>query len=170
MAPFNRRTQLATQAPDGAWLHDKAPPSGPRRDTASAVHAGPTTNKLVVSNLHYEVTPKDLMAIFGQIGTLVREPLIRKPPLIERLGRAEGEAKTALVKNTRSVAVARARGKGARGAAAPAPRPARAKPKTAAELDTELDAFMGAPPAGAKTTETQVQNGGSAQEGDVEMQ
>jgi hypothetical protein len=46
----------------------------------------------MVTNLHYELTPKDLMvctappviqlltilqSVFGQVGTLVREPLIR---------------------------------------------------------------------------------------------
>ncbi|KAG6806934.1 hypothetical protein H0H93_002201, partial [Arthromyces matolae] len=67
---------------DGQWLHDKAP-TGPRGDggrskpaAVPAAIATPNT-KLVVSNLHYEITAKDLTAIFGQIGTLVREPLIR---------------------------------------------------------------------------------------------
>ncbi|KAF9233205.1 hypothetical protein BU15DRAFT_80363 [Melanogaster broomeanus] len=43
---------------------------------------------LVVSNLHYEITPKDLVSIFGQVGTLVREPLIR----YDRSGRSSGVA------------------------------------------------------------------------------
>lgn len=84
-------------------MHDKAP-TGPRgRTTAprgSAVPTGPAAavnSKLLVSNLHYDVTPKDLIvrafppfdsrptqadtiynqSVFGQIGTLVREPLLR---------------------------------------------------------------------------------------------
>jgi len=53
---------------DGQWLHDKAP-TGPARGRASATRgpAPPTgpaasiNSKLIVSNLHYDVTPKDLM-------------------------------------------------------------------------------------------------------------
>lgn len=52
---------------DGQWLHDKAP-TGPAKGRAPATRgAAPPTgpaasinSKLVVSNLHYEVTPKDL--------------------------------------------------------------------------------------------------------------
>jgi hypothetical protein len=79
-------------ASNGSWLHDKAP---------TAPRAASLNNKLLVSNLHYEVTPKDLtvsiqtssffpkiflcrlaqtrssQSIFGQIGTLIREPQIR---------------------------------------------------------------------------------------------
>ncbi|KAF9051494.1 hypothetical protein BJ165DRAFT_1449125 [Panaeolus papilionaceus] len=75
---------------NGQWLHDKAP-TGPARGRIApnpirkamavtpAIPAG-MNNRLRVSNLHYEVTPKDLMSIFGQIGTLVREPLLRVRP------------------------------------------------------------------------------------------
>ncbi|KIK68692.1 hypothetical protein GYMLUDRAFT_36179 [Collybiopsis luxurians FD-317 M1] len=73
------------------WLHDKAPgiksqdddsrPRGPSQPTEQ-------NSKLAVSNLHYEITPKDLTAIFGQIGTLVREPIIR----YDRSGRSLGTA------------------------------------------------------------------------------
>ncbi|KJA25502.1 hypothetical protein HYPSUDRAFT_182437 [Hypholoma sublateritium FD-334 SS-4] len=79
---------------DGQWVHDKAP-TGPRgRTTAprgSAVPTGPAAavnSKLLVSNLHYDVTPKDLISVFGQIGTLVREPLLR----YDRSGRSTGSA------------------------------------------------------------------------------
>ncbi|KAF9269415.1 RNA-binding domain-containing protein [Marasmius fiardii PR-910] len=74
------------------WVHDKAPgvkntlnnDEKPRTPSSTNL---PTT-KLQVSNLHYEVTPKDLTSIFGQIGTLVREPMIR----YDRSGRSSGVA------------------------------------------------------------------------------
>jgi THO complex subunit 4 len=91
--PYSRPATRANV--DGQWLHDKAP-TGPARGGASAFRgAGPPTgpaasinNKLVVSNLHYEITPKDLTAVFGQIGTLIREPLLR----YDRSGRSSGSA------------------------------------------------------------------------------
>ncbi|KAF9444844.1 RNA-binding domain-containing protein, partial [Macrolepiota fuliginosa MF-IS2] len=67
-----------SRAPEGQWLHDKAPVSA----------SSAPTDKILVSNLHYEITAKDLTAIFGQIGTLVREPLIR----YDRSGRSSGQA------------------------------------------------------------------------------
>jgi len=42
----------------------------------------------MVTNLHYELNPKDLISVFGQVGTLVREPLIR----YDRSGRSSGVA------------------------------------------------------------------------------
>ncbi|KAF8068841.1 hypothetical protein FPV67DRAFT_1092872 [Lyophyllum atratum] len=78
---------------DGQWLHDKAP-TGPRGDNgrsrmaAAPANIASVNSKLLVSNLHYDITPKDLTAIFGQIGTLVREPLIR----YDRSGRSSGTA------------------------------------------------------------------------------
>ncbi|GAV99840.1 RNA-binding domain-containing protein [Lentinula edodes] len=77
---------------NGQWLHDKAP--GMKNTNTDSRPRGPSdiveqsNTKLLVSNLHYEVTPKDLAAIFGQIGTLVREPLIR----YDRSGRSTGNA------------------------------------------------------------------------------
>ncbi|ESK90229.1 tho complex subunit 4-a-like [Moniliophthora roreri MCA 2997] len=77
------------------WVHDKAPGvksnnnlnnSNTARLPSSVNTAGNT--KLLVSNLHYEITPKDLASIFGQIGTLVREPLIK----YDRSGRSSGTA------------------------------------------------------------------------------
>lgn len=71
-----------TGAPAGQWQHDRYNGGNTGRK-AAAPTAGPARgapgvgNRLEVSNLHYEVTAKDLAAIFGQIGTLVREPLIR---------------------------------------------------------------------------------------------
>jgi len=75
--PYNR-PEARTKASDGMWLHDKAP-GAPRAAINSNVHKTEASlnSKLVVSNLHYEISAKDLTAIFGQIGTLVREPLIR---------------------------------------------------------------------------------------------
>jgi hypothetical protein len=80
---------------DSVWVHDRAP-GAPRAATQSSNPNASLSNKLMVTNLHYEITPKDLTvcpdpllphshimtfyyleAIFGQIGTLVREPFIR---------------------------------------------------------------------------------------------
>ncbi|KIY47487.1 hypothetical protein FISHEDRAFT_45163 [Fistulina hepatica ATCC 64428] len=44
--------------------------------------------RLIVSNLHYEITVKNLTDIFGAIGTLIREPYIR----YDRSGRSTGVA------------------------------------------------------------------------------
>jgi THO complex subunit 4 len=163
-----------------------------------------------VSNLHYEITPKDLISIFGQIGTLIREPLLRydrsgrsigeaivsfetpveatrakkqfhgilakgqpmsvsfyvapraprrtasapsttvrsllnrveKPSLVERL--TKEEADIVPPSGPRSLA-GPARTRPVRGVVKPAARspPKRKQPKTAEELDKELDAFMG---------------------------
>ncbi|PPQ96837.1 hypothetical protein CVT26_006006 [Gymnopilus dilepis] len=78
---------------DGQWLHDRAPTGpakmrAPAANRAAPVHPASVSNKLLVSNLHYEITPKDLIAVFGQIGTLVREPLLR----YDRSGRSSGTA------------------------------------------------------------------------------
>ncbi|KIJ62187.1 hypothetical protein HYDPIDRAFT_176708 [Hydnomerulius pinastri MD-312] len=76
---------------DGPWLHDRAPfasVKGNNAPPAATTVTNVPNTKLVVSNLHYEITPKDLVSIFGQIGTLVREPLIR----YDRSGRSSGVA------------------------------------------------------------------------------
>ncbi|KAG7094884.1 hypothetical protein E1B28_005691 [Marasmius oreades] len=74
------------------WVHDKAPGVKNALNNDEKPRLPSTTNlpttKLQVSNLHYEVTPKDLTSIFGQIGTLVREPMIR----YDRSGRSSGVA------------------------------------------------------------------------------
>ncbi|KAF8889595.1 hypothetical protein BD779DRAFT_1520008 [Infundibulicybe gibba] len=83
---------------DAQWVHDMAP-KGPRADINGngkpRIPTGPAAtlpsvlnNKLIVSNLHYEVTPQDLSLVFGHVGTLVREPLIR----YDRSGRSSGSA------------------------------------------------------------------------------
>ncbi|TDL25200.1 hypothetical protein BD410DRAFT_765817 [Rickenella mellea] len=78
---------------DGMWQHDKAPgvPRAVANTNTNGVARGPQAglnSKLVVSNLHYNVNAKDLTAIFGQIGTLVREPHIK----YDRSGRSTGIA------------------------------------------------------------------------------
>ncbi|OCH86809.1 hypothetical protein OBBRIDRAFT_782636 [Obba rivulosa] len=86
------RTQRPAARPrgvEGEWLHDKAP--GLSAAALSGNDDGTvldTSAKIMVSNLHYELTPKDLTQIFGQVGTLVREPLIR----YDRSGRSSGVA------------------------------------------------------------------------------
>ncbi|KAK2461220.1 hypothetical protein APHAL10511_006747 [Amanita phalloides] len=77
----------ATRDADGKWAHDKAP-TGPAGGAPKPVTPAAVNTRIVVSNLHYEINPKDLAAIFGQIGTLVREPLIR----YDRSGRSSGTA------------------------------------------------------------------------------
>ncbi|KAI9569886.1 hypothetical protein HD554DRAFT_2019684 [Boletus coccyginus] len=86
-----RKPYARPRGSDGAWLHDRAPLSSSKGNngiTPTAPSAAALNTKLVVSNLHYEITPKDLVSIFGQIGTLVREPLIR----YDRSGRSSGVA------------------------------------------------------------------------------
>ncbi|KAG2352906.1 hypothetical protein BDR07DRAFT_1435594 [Suillus spraguei] len=89
MAPIRSERQKKPYArprgSDGHWVHDRAPLQSARANAPA--NTGSTT-KLIVSNLHYEITPKDLVSIFGQIGTLVREPLIR----YDRSGRSSGVA------------------------------------------------------------------------------
>ncbi|KAL0959697.1 hypothetical protein HGRIS_011392 [Hohenbuehelia grisea] len=90
-----RKPYSRSSAIDGQWEHDKAHlgggaprnARGPKRTPIAAPTEMPNS-KLLVSNLHYEITPKDLNSIFGQIGTLVREPLIR----YDRSGRSSGVA------------------------------------------------------------------------------
>jgi len=85
--PYNRPSPRP-RASDGSWvhdMHDKAP--APQQST----HDAPTqqgNTRVMVTNLHYELTPKDLISVFGQVGTLVREPLIR----YDRSGRSSGVA------------------------------------------------------------------------------
>ncbi|KDQ06889.1 hypothetical protein BOTBODRAFT_39253 [Botryobasidium botryosum FD-172 SS1] len=76
-APYSRAA--ARTGPGGAWLHDLAPGARAARPAPAATNAGSSdiSNKLLVSNLHYEVMPKDLVSIFATIGTLAGEPVIR---------------------------------------------------------------------------------------------
>ncbi|KAG1776768.1 hypothetical protein EV702DRAFT_1106335 [Suillus placidus] len=89
MAPIRSERQKKPYArprgSDGHWVHDRAPLQSAKANTPANTGS---TAKLIVSNLHYEITPKDLVSIFGQIGTLVREPLIR----YDRSGRSSGVA------------------------------------------------------------------------------
>ncbi|KAF8591286.1 hypothetical protein K439DRAFT_1327309 [Ramaria rubella] len=68
---------IPTAPRNGAWVHDRAPGMHPT-----------TSTRLVVSNLHWEVTVKDLTSIFSTIGNLAREPVIR----FDRSGRSTGVA------------------------------------------------------------------------------
>ncbi|KAG9101688.1 hypothetical protein FS749_004497 [Ceratobasidium sp. UAMH 11750] len=86
--PYTRPPPPVESA-DGLWVHDMAPGGDegrkPRPSTSNTVTE---SNRLLVSNLHYEVTQKDLASIFGTIGTLLREPTIR----YDRSGRSTGVA------------------------------------------------------------------------------
>ncbi|KAJ7689410.1 hypothetical protein B0H17DRAFT_1202303 [Mycena rosella] len=79
--PYSRPTSRPST--DGQWLHDLAPGApGARARFAAAPGAlgspAVPSNRLVVSNLHYEISPKDLTAIFGQIdqGTMTPPPAL----------------------------------------------------------------------------------------------
>ncbi|KAI5996258.1 hypothetical protein EDD15DRAFT_2251365 [Pisolithus albus] len=82
----NKKPYSRPRRSDGFWLHERAP-NKPNNTVDTPKSAAPNT-KLVVSNLHYEITPNNLVSIFGQVGTLVREPLIR----YDRSGRSSGVA------------------------------------------------------------------------------
>ncbi|KAJ7666033.1 hypothetical protein DFH06DRAFT_265277 [Mycena polygramma] len=201
---------------EGQWLHDMADDNNTTNHTSTArprlagVAAGPST-RLVVTNLHYEISPKDLTAIFGQIGTLVCEPEIRydrsgrssgtaivsfetlveatrakkqfdgilakgqpmtiafdavapprqprgrsssapttssllnrieRAPLLDRLSGSKDDSSLRTPRGVGPIRTARGAQKPARGGRAAAPKKAKA-PKTASDLDKELDAFMG---------------------------
>lgn len=91
----SQRPTDRSRGSDGEWLHDM-------HDNKNAAPAKPTlqqqttNNRVIVTNLHYELSAKDLtvrplatplsayrpttccpQSVFGQVGTLVREPLIR---------------------------------------------------------------------------------------------
>ncbi|EIW78609.1 hypothetical protein CONPUDRAFT_108567 [Coniophora puteana RWD-64-598 SS2] len=207
MAPArNSKPYARPRRSDGVWSHDRAAlSSGPAARTAGSE----PSMKLIVSNLHYEITPKNLMSIFGQIGTLVCEPQIRydrsgrssgvaivtyetigeatraknqfqgllakgqpmeiashvdaprrtrsasmpgvstasllnrieKPSLVDRLNPTDNKKQQ---QGAGPVRNARGGGRGPRGGGKTrAARPSKSKPKTAEDLDKELDVFMG---------------------------
>ncbi|KAI6168421.1 hypothetical protein EDD17DRAFT_1466083 [Pisolithus thermaeus] len=82
----NKKPYSRPRRSEGFWLHDRA--SNKPSNTADTSKSAAPNTKLVVSNLHYEITPNNLVSIFGQVGTLVREPLIR----YDRSGRSSGVA------------------------------------------------------------------------------
>ncbi|KAL4067028.1 hypothetical protein V8B97DRAFT_2009679 [Scleroderma yunnanense] len=226
MAPIrsdgNKKPYSRPRRSDGFWLHDPVTSTKRSNATDSPNPAAPNT-KLIVSNLHYEITPKDLVSIFGQVGTLVREPHIRydrsgrssgvaiisfenaedathakkqfdgkvakgqpmeiafdtTPPkrprsssmpllnrmerrsLAERLGNGAQLTEKTELGPTRRHPTRPARG-GPRGG-----RSTRPKPKTAEELDRELDVFMGED--AQETTSVESKTGDSVPAQDVEM-
>ncbi|KAF9788336.1 RNA-binding domain-containing protein [Thelephora terrestris] len=205
MAPFDRAkkpySRPSSRAGDGAWQHDLHEKAAPAPHRSLAVNqALDENNRIMVKNLHYELTPKDLMSVFGNVGTLVREPQIRydrsgrssgvaiityetpeeasqaiarfngatangqmmtveyapiptkpkrrsvsaptslidrisKPPLLERLGDSKKTAEPTAPRKPRGGGPTRTKGMRP-------PRPGPKKPKTAEELDKELDSFM----------------------------
>ncbi|KAJ2934188.1 hypothetical protein H1R20_g2911, partial [Candolleomyces eurysporus] len=197
------------------WQHDKYPGVSQRRPAANgpAKQADPPSigNRLEVSNLHYEVAPKDLkydgsgrslgiaIVTFETSAEATRakkqfdgilakgQPMhikfftppapkrtasapstlsllarIEKPPLLERVARDDADAAVAAAASKKTTNGAGAAGKGRIGPVRSKPQPRattrreKKKPKTAADLDKELDAFMGdaepAPAAGASAT------------------
>jgi len=87
---------------------------------------------------------------------------IQKPPLLNRLDRAHNDAKVSLMQSRKLGPVRGGRGRG-RGGGAGRGRAANAAPKSAAELDSEIDAFMAVDSASGTPTAK------SAENGDVEM-
>ncbi|PVG01455.1 RNA-binding domain-containing protein [Serendipita vermifera] len=86
--PYARHTPGGI--PDGQWLHDKAP-GGDRvrvRRTVETNTSHTPSAKLLVDNLHYEVSEKDLANLFGKYGSFAKEPRIR----FDRSGRSTGSA------------------------------------------------------------------------------
>jgi hypothetical protein len=62
-------------ADDGAWLHDRAPGTRPRGPIGKGIAsgdaaAGAPRSKLHVTNLQYEITPKDLLVRYTALLTL----------------------------------------------------------------------------------------------------
>ncbi|KAL1742533.1 hypothetical protein HDZ31DRAFT_43032 [Schizophyllum fasciatum] len=93
MASVRRNTRKPYSRPDvnDQWVHDRAPGAKRAADPdTNGLGKGPApaNARLMVSNLHYEITPVDLSKIFGQAGILVREPQIR----YDRSGRSTGTA------------------------------------------------------------------------------
>jgi THO complex subunit 4 len=86
---------------------------------------------------------------------------IQKPPLLNRLDKAHSEAKKSLMQS-KKLGPVRGRGRG-RGSGAGRGRGANAPPKSAAELDSEIDAFMAVDSASGTPAAK------SAENGDVEM-
>ncbi|KAG8757436.1 hypothetical protein FRC14_002079 [Serendipita sp. 396] len=84
------RTTSGGGIPDGQWLHDKAP--GAEKTRAPRVTESHNVSgqnaKLLVDNLHYEVSERDLVSLFGKYGSFAREPRIR----FDRSGRSLGTA------------------------------------------------------------------------------
>ncbi|PAV15227.1 RNA-binding domain-containing [Pyrrhoderma noxium] len=87
--PYER--SAGPRGSDGMWvhdLHDKNVPPAVVNANRKPQSEDSANNKLLVSNLHYEVTENDLITIFGQVGTLIREPFIK----YDKSGRSTGEA------------------------------------------------------------------------------
>ncbi|KAI5454062.1 hypothetical protein NCC49_005053 [Naganishia albida] len=90
--PTSGRTPYQRPPPrssDESWSHDMY--GGGNNGAQSRVLQGPrpdaaTNTRLVVSNVHYEVTADDLKGIFSRVGTIVRGPTIQ----YDRSGRSTG--------------------------------------------------------------------------------
>jgi len=85
----NNRARPYPSAPTGSWKLD-APRAPNARNTTAEFSI---SDRIVVSNLHYEVTPQDLVTIFETMGSLAREPTIR----YDRSGRSLGVAQVTFV-------------------------------------------------------------------------
>ncbi|KAF3360528.1 Proteasome component C1 [Verticillium dahliae VDG1] len=78
---------------DSEWVHDRYEEdynprrSAPRNRRESPGHLDPTSSKLKVENLHYELTTEELEGLFNRIG-----PVVRLNLRYDRAGRSEGVA------------------------------------------------------------------------------
>ncbi|KAH8077066.1 RNA-binding domain-containing protein [Filobasidium floriforme] len=92
--PASNATPYARPPPrstDGAWTHDMYNQRGGRPAGGAGFRpraAEGRETRLLISNLHYEVTKDDLTTIFSRAGTIVDGPIIR----YDRSGRSTGVA------------------------------------------------------------------------------
>ncbi|KAL0578996.1 hypothetical protein V5O48_002991 [Marasmius crinis-equi] len=100
----NRGTRKPYSRPNvnEQWVHDKAPgtKTAPNHEEKPRLPSSTTTvtTKLQVSNLHYEVTPKDLAGTNLDLAALLPETKANQPPVTfyiikyDRSGRSSGVA------------------------------------------------------------------------------
>ncbi|KAG8821600.1 hypothetical protein FRC17_009781 [Serendipita sp. 399] len=80
------RTSSGGGIPDGQWLHDRAPGAEKTRTprVTESHNVSGQNAKLLIDNLHYEVSEKDLVSLFGKYGPFARGPRIRTTPIYTR--------------------------------------------------------------------------------------
>ncbi|KAM0788632.1 hypothetical protein ACM66B_006104 [Microbotryomycetes sp. NB124-2] len=86
----NSRNSPYSRPSEGSWKHDKFHSDGSTSATRPPARAGSNAKspKLKISNLHYEVSERELELLFKQIGTIAAGPKIK----FDRSGRSEGVA------------------------------------------------------------------------------
>lgn len=90
-SPYGRAPRKSTE---GQWQHDMfdSPAGGAlkaRMDGSDGAGGGSrTSSKLIIKNLHYEVSERELESLFEKVGPLAKAPAIK----FDRSGRSEGVA------------------------------------------------------------------------------